>query len=1041
MDGANRNTGDESQEDPLEERLAGCIESMEEGGEAALEAYLADFPDDAPKLRRRLDSLKRMGLLHGPSPEAGRIGPYRVLRTLGSGGMGQVLLAEDERDGTRVALKLGPRRLGGSPEIEAREARGRERFVREAQALRHVEHPGIVRILEVGEQDGQAWFSMVYVQGVPLDRALAQLLETGPPGSMLRGADLASTVPQAKPDAFGATWAAAIATVGAQVARALHAAHQRGIVHRDVKPSNLLLRADGQVQLLDFGLAHLGELPTLTLTGEFAGTPYYVAPEQVQGSRGGVDARADVFALGVTLFEAATLERPFAGETPMEVLTAISTQDAPALRRVAPHLPTSLELVVARCLEKDRRHRYPNMGALADDLDCVLAGRPLRSKPTGLFQRGLRSARRRPWRALAAVLGATLLIGIPAGLFAANVQIRRERDQARMESEWRGAVVEHLVGHFERTGAEAGTDEAAKILLERGVRRIAQDFGDQPRVRAALLHASARAFLILGQTGEARPLLDRAFGMLMRSGDERGDVVHVLADLGTIALAEGDPGQAKNLMLRALELCAESAEPVGFERRVRTMLARAEAELGAHGRAREILDELEPAGEGELGAIAAVWAALGQDGMRRGAETEAREALVRALELHGSAWSPNTVELARLHGILAGLRGDEAAMHGAQAERLLASLGPRSGQCESPFVSEPPWAPAYEAASSRGVAALQASKLDEAHAAFAEAFELRPNDAIPAYNLACVEASAGRLAEAVQWLRRAKEAGYASALERMQSLERDSDLAPLRADPASRGVFAELEDQWRAVQSYRAGEVLELVESGPGAENGIAGAPLLVVVHDRGARAEERAAERWRGLARGAGAALLLPHAPYCVGANPEEGAAWAPDERAGWRDPASYGAPIVQRLRRLLGERPTDRARVWIAGEGGGARIALQLAHAYPGLIRGVLLVDPELSPVAGLGAGRRCRALGVRLAVSIRADGVPAAAVAPDPVSYMEGLTAWLAGTAGWGESVRVEMRNGDRGATPDEQIGELLGWIAEDAGPMRALRPSRR
>ncbi len=730
----------------LEELVAEAIDLLECDGQAALESFLKQHAQEAPRLRSRLAALSRVGMLQvGSQNRPKRCGSYRLLEHLGGGGMGQVYLAEDERTGQTVAVKFGPSAMPSlSSDSDSRANRARERFTREVEALQGLEHPGIVPILEVGEKDGQAWFAMEYADGLALDRVLEGLRARNAPASELTAADIEALVPGAIPGAFGSTWVEAIGRIILQVARALSAAHSAGVVHRDIKPSNIVLRRDGRAQVLDFGLAHLGDLPTLTLSGEFAGTPYYVAPEQIEGHRGGIDQRVDVFSLGVTLYECACLQRPFIGETAMEVLSAISARDPLPLRRISPHLPLDLERLCQAALEKDREQRYPSMQALAADVERLLAFRPLGIKAPTAIQRAKRWARRKPWQAVAASLAATLLVCIPVGLLVANIQIRKQRDQVRNEAEWKTAVVEHFVGHFERTGKDAGTDDAAHALLERGVDRLRGGFKDQPRVRAALLHASGRAFLELGRPQDARPLFDRALGMLQRGGaDAQPEMIRVLVDLGATHLMEGRAEIAKDLVRRALATPNKGRPPEDVGRRAHTVIAAAEAQLGNSREAREQLSALEPIRDGEIIHVAAVWETLAAHALAQGQFTEAEGALQSALALRLRAWSPDALALAQLHESLEkvivaqGAGADPRAReHLARAARLRESkVESTARSIPAPFPAEPAWVAAYTDAFARAIASLQAEKFDAARSAFIEALDVRPHPSITAYNL------------------------------------------------------------------------------------------------------------------------------------------------------------------------------------------------------------------------------------------------------------------------------------------------------------------
>ncbi len=268
------------------------------------------------------------------------IGRYEVVRELGRGGMGVVYEARDTQLGRTVALKLilpGRLRLGRGSRVLAR-------FQREARALARLRHPGIVGIFDVAEEAGQPYLVVEFVSGGGFDAALE------------RGLPLSESV-----------------RILRDVARALGAAHRGGIVHRDVKPANVLLEPDGAARLTDFGLAVDSQAGRITGTGEVLGTLAYMAPEQVKGEPGGIGPATDVWAVGAMLYEILTGAPPFVGETPMNTLAAIMKADLRRPSQSTDGVPVALETIVLRCLERDPARRYPTASALADDLDAFLA--------------------------------------------------------------------------------------------------------------------------------------------------------------------------------------------------------------------------------------------------------------------------------------------------------------------------------------------------------------------------------------------------------------------------------------------------------------------------------------------------------------------------------------------------------------------------------------------------------------------------------------------------------------------------------------------
>jgi tRNA A-37 threonylcarbamoyl transferase component Bud32 len=271
---------------------------------------------------------------------------YRVLELLGRGGMGEVYAAEDLKLKRRVALKVLPADVADNPER-------RRRFEREAQAVASLNHPGIVTIYSVEHADGRSFLSMELVEG----RTLEQAVPVG-------GLPLAGFL-----------------TIAIQLADALNAAHERGILHRDLKPGNVMLTHGGRIKVLDFGLAKLATAaparaleaygPLTTSSGQIVGTLSYMAPEQAEGRT--VDHRADIFGLGVLLYELLAGIRPFAGESNVALLTSLLRDTPRPITEVRRDVPEELAPIVQKCLEKDPTRRYQSAADLRVALETVQA--------------------------------------------------------------------------------------------------------------------------------------------------------------------------------------------------------------------------------------------------------------------------------------------------------------------------------------------------------------------------------------------------------------------------------------------------------------------------------------------------------------------------------------------------------------------------------------------------------------------------------------------------------------------------------------------
>jgi eukaryotic-like serine/threonine-protein kinase len=312
---------------------------------------------------------------------------YRLLNPLGSGGMGAVFRAEDTTLHRTVALKFLPERRGSDPKVH-------ERLREEARTASALNHPNICTIYEVGEDSGEVFIAMEYVEG----RSLSEIIRSGQPlatGAVLR--------------------------YGVQIASALEHAHQRGVIHRDLKPLNIVINPQGDAKILDFGLARRRnpadldqrELETAgtNATAELSGTLPYMAPEQLEGR--GASPRTDIWSLGIVLYEMVTGARPFGGENLYRLCTAILREPTPALPA---HVPAGLQSVIHRCLEKEQARRYQRAGEVRAALEALSSG----------TARGLIAETRRPWRGRA--LRAAAGIGALAALiFAGTIAVRSGR--------------------------------------------------------------------------------------------------------------------------------------------------------------------------------------------------------------------------------------------------------------------------------------------------------------------------------------------------------------------------------------------------------------------------------------------------------------------------------------------------------------------------------------------------------------------------------------------------------------------------------------
>ncbi|CAN0176742.1 unnamed protein product, partial [Phaeothamnion confervicola] len=439
-------------------------ERLARGERPDVEEYARRHPDLAEVLR---DVLPALDLLRGPDPAAapgdrpgagGTLGEYRLLRVVGRGGMGVVYEAEQRPLGRRVAVKV-------LPFAAALDADQQRRFEREARTAAGLHHTHIVPVYAMGADGGAYYFAMQFIDGRPLTEVVARL----------RAGDRAPLVP-GEPDR-----ARAVARLGVQAAEALACAHRAGVVHRDVKPGNLLLDAAGHLWLTDFGLARCGADPALTRTGDVVGTVRYMSPEQVSGAAP-ADARGDVYALGATLYELLTLEPCYAGRDRADLLRRILSTDPRPPRRLDPAVPADLETIVLTALAREPERRYASADALAADLRRFLGHRPIAARRPSLAARAAKFARRH--RAAVAAAAAVLALAA-AGLAAGTVLVWQEAARTRR-------ALDESEAHRRRAEAsvEAALGGATQLLMPLEDARL----GGGAELRGALVDRGAAFF-------------------------------------------------------------------------------------------------------------------------------------------------------------------------------------------------------------------------------------------------------------------------------------------------------------------------------------------------------------------------------------------------------------------------------------------------------------------------------------------------------------------------------------------------------------------
>jgi len=353
----------------------------------------------------------------GPAaePEAtGLLGDFLIVRVIGRGGMGVVYEAVQKSLNRRVALKI-------LPSSSANDPRKVKRFQVEAQAAALLQHPHIVPVYLVGSENGLHYYAMQFIEG----RTLAEIITAS-----WRGGD--AVAQGADPPGCKLSSPRMAAELGRQAALALHFAHEQGIIHRDVKPSNLLIDDSGWLWVSDFGLARIAGQADVTLSGAVLGTLRYMSPEQAFGTRVVVDHRADVYSLGATLCELITLRPVFEGDDRLELLRRISQEEPRPPRRMDPAIPRDLETIVLKAMAKDPEERYVTALELADDLGRFLQNRPILARPPSAIDRAAKWMRRhKPAVAAASIVLLVAVMGLGGAAFWRNGVLRRHNSELR----------------------------------------------------------------------------------------------------------------------------------------------------------------------------------------------------------------------------------------------------------------------------------------------------------------------------------------------------------------------------------------------------------------------------------------------------------------------------------------------------------------------------------------------------------------------------------------------------------------------------------
>jgi eukaryotic-like serine/threonine-protein kinase len=628
------------------------LERLDGGEDPDIEVYVQQYPQLATVLRQMLPVMKLMGRPGGElsakgepsngSPLlAGSLGDYRIVREIGRGGMGLVYEAVQISLNRRVALKV-------LPFAAALDPKQLQRFKNEAHAAAQLHHTNIVPVFGIGCERGVHYYAMQYIEGQTLATLISDLRRltgrnpgpdgattiapSGLAGRMLPGDAAAAQAPGDEPQRSGphrsgaaqtlagnstlglgkngATEGSlrslgffqAVAQLGIQAAEALEHAHQLGVVHRDIKPGNLLV--EGQTSMstpavrlwvADFGLAHMHSQAGLTMTGDLVGTLRYMSPEQALAKRVPIDHRTDIYSLGATLYELLTLEPVFPGRDRQELLRQIAFEEPQPPRRLNRAIPAELETIVLKAMEKNPGDRYATAQELADDLDRFLKDEPIRARRPSPAQRLTKWIRRH--KPLVRAFAATVLVVI----VAAAVVVWREMDRiaaenaqalaetARLKTAYdkvdheyqravgnlRGALDildDFHLGFAERHIKRDPTREKEYHALLKNALRFYERFARDNSAEATLTHETCRALgrvasikHELGQHREAENAFAEAISRLEKLNAESPGVANyrtTLAksynNLGLVYKDLGDHQKAEKNFLQAMQMHEES---------------------------------------------------------------------------------------------------------------------------------------------------------------------------------------------------------------------------------------------------------------------------------------------------------------------------------------------------------------------------------------------------------------------------------------------------------------------------------------------------
>ena len=541
-------------------------------------------------------------------PTAGEVrrllGDFEIGPEIGRGGMGIVYEAFQLSLQGKVALKMLPLAAMWDEKQLAR-------FQLEAQAAARLHHPNIVPVFAVGQQRGTHYYAMQLIEGNSLDKVIGELRTArdslAKQGPLTNGnepeeelstssSSCSGKAPEAESTARlsqtelehshvrkteGGSrgredYYRAVAKIGIQAAQALHYAHQRGIIHRDVKPSNLILDHTNKLWIADFGLARSQDSPGVTVTGDVVGTLRYMSPEQATGKDALVDARTDIYSLGASLYELVALEPAFSGEDRHQVLTQVAEDNPRALRYIDPQIPVDLETIILHSMAKLREERYDSAEQFASDLGCFLEGKPTVARRPTLIDRSSKWVRRH--RTMVSVAaGFLVLLTLLSGLSALMLSREQARTQAALNVSKKHlqesrAVVDRFGAHFaEQLAQLPGSSDLRHTVLTVTLQYYEDFLRDSEDDRALNEQVAATHFQLatiashLGQLEKAEQSFKESVALFRRLQDlsltgknYHREIATSWNNLALLLASEGRIPEADGYYRQALELLAKS---------------------------------------------------------------------------------------------------------------------------------------------------------------------------------------------------------------------------------------------------------------------------------------------------------------------------------------------------------------------------------------------------------------------------------------------------------------------------------------------------